>query len=117
MLLRDGILFFAMLTTLNALEIVLYLTAARDYINYFIAPISTVLVSRFILNLRECAAVTIVRLDSQEISEIMAAEEPASRTLTFAFSPITRTSLMITIQCPQLEPILTTSHRSGRSGM
>ncbi|KAH9911121.1 uncharacterized protein B0H18DRAFT_1064580 [Fomitopsis serialis] len=80
MLLRDG----PMLTTLNALEIVLYLT------------ISTVFVSRFILNLRECAAVSVVKLDSQESSESTARQE--SRTLTFAFSSITHLDAMASYQ-------------------
>ncbi|KZT70566.1 hypothetical protein DAEQUDRAFT_174026 [Daedalea quercina L-15889] len=54
-LLRNGILYFCVLAILNALEIILYLTSTTDYVNIFIAPTSTVVIARFLLNIREAA--------------------------------------------------------------
>ncbi|KAH9911119.1 uncharacterized protein B0H18DRAFT_1218497 [Fomitopsis serialis] len=98
-LLRDGCIYFVMLTTFNALEIILYLAAAKDYINTFIAPIAAVSVSRFILNLRTYAAAPSTSLDSQDDSEgTTTARESASQTLTFAFAAVTHLDTMVFVE-------------------
>ncbi|KAH9925792.1 uncharacterized protein B0H18DRAFT_1119288 [Fomitopsis serialis] len=45
----------SVLAFINALEIILYLTSTTDYVNLFIAPISTIVISRFLLDIREAA--------------------------------------------------------------
>ncbi|KAH9911118.1 uncharacterized protein B0H18DRAFT_1064545 [Fomitopsis serialis] len=107
-LLRDGILYFATLTTLNALEIALYLTATDDFINYFIAPVSTVFVSRFMLNLRACASTPVMVLDSQAHT-LSSTEHSTSQTLTLAFTPVASCACPGSRQPLGLEAILTTS--------
>jgi len=95
-LLRDGCLYFVMLTAFNALEIILYLTATNDYINIFIGPVTAVSVSRFILDLRAYAATPAASLDWQDSPVGTTAKESPSQTLlTFGFTPGTRTFLVI----------------------
>ncbi|TFY55758.1 hypothetical protein EVJ58_g8048 [Rhodofomes roseus] len=83
------------LTAITATEIGLYLAATDDFINFFIAPISTVFVSRFILNLRACAAEADMGIGSSESTTFNGS---TSRTLTFAFTQITHLDTMFPIE-------------------
>ncbi|KZT70563.1 hypothetical protein DAEQUDRAFT_173328 [Daedalea quercina L-15889] len=51
--LRDGALYFVILTTLNAIQFILYLHTPTGFIDSFIAPVILVFVPRFLLNLQE----------------------------------------------------------------
>jgi len=52
LLLRDGTIYFLFLLVLNVIAILLDTQTAYVYILYFTAPISSILISRFLLNLR-----------------------------------------------------------------
>ncbi|KAH9947315.1 hypothetical protein B0H21DRAFT_348005 [Amylocystis lapponica] len=53
LLLRDGTLYFLLLLLLNILHMALYLANIFVDMIYFIGPISSVIMSRFLLNLRQ----------------------------------------------------------------
>jgi len=53
LLLRDGTLYFVILLALNAMHMGFYLTNTFVDISWFIVPISSSLISRFLLNLRQ----------------------------------------------------------------
>ncbi|KAH9829880.1 uncharacterized protein C8Q71DRAFT_862975 [Rhodofomes roseus] len=51
-LLKNGISYFAVLGLINALEIILYLTTDENFVNVFLSPASTLVVARFLLEIR-----------------------------------------------------------------
>ncbi|KAH9948733.1 hypothetical protein B0H21DRAFT_820668 [Amylocystis lapponica] len=53
LLLRDGTLYFVLLLILNILHMTLYLTNVFFDMIYFVGPISSIIISRFLLNLRQ----------------------------------------------------------------
>ncbi|KAH9829856.1 uncharacterized protein C8Q71DRAFT_788777 [Rhodofomes roseus] len=88
-LLRDGLLYFATLTMLSVIEIFLgqFLVEWMNAVPPFISMISTIFVSRFILDLRVCAASPVVGLGS---TESLTLGDSISSSLVFAeFSHIT----------------------------
>ncbi|OCH88020.1 hypothetical protein OBBRIDRAFT_115613 [Obba rivulosa] len=52
-LLRDGTFYFIILLALNTMHMAFYLTNTFVNISWFIVPISSILISRFLLNLRQ----------------------------------------------------------------
>ncbi|KAI0696191.1 hypothetical protein BC835DRAFT_1414453 [Cytidiella melzeri] len=52
MLLRNGSIYFAVLLFLNSAEIVVFQLTRQDYVTEFIAVITSILMSRFMMNLR-----------------------------------------------------------------
>ncbi|KAI0940620.1 hypothetical protein AcW1_003768 [Taiwanofungus camphoratus] len=53
LLLRDGTIYFGVLFGLNVIQIILYTTDALAYSSLFITLITSILLSRFFLNLRQ----------------------------------------------------------------
>jgi len=57
--LRDGALYFVTMSLMNVLDLIVYFTAASDErlinMTVFLYPVSAILVSRFLLNVREAA--------------------------------------------------------------
>ncbi|EMD36546.1 hypothetical protein CERSUDRAFT_95835 [Gelatoporia subvermispora B] len=53
LLLRDGTVYFIILLALNAMHMASYLTNTFVNISWFLVPISSILISRFLLNLRQ----------------------------------------------------------------
>ncbi|EPT04764.1 hypothetical protein FOMPIDRAFT_1045454 [Fomitopsis schrenkii] len=54
-LLRNGTVYFCVLAIVNLLEIILYVTSTTNFVNLFVAPISTIVISRFLLDIRAAA--------------------------------------------------------------
>ncbi|OCH87019.1 hypothetical protein OBBRIDRAFT_837711 [Obba rivulosa] len=53
LLLRDGTIYFLIFLFLNVIQMILFLTGVFNYVTIFITPLSSILVSRFIMNLRQ----------------------------------------------------------------
>ncbi|KAI0646257.1 hypothetical protein C8Q79DRAFT_926268 [Trametes meyenii] len=53
LLLRDGTIYFIILLILNILHIIVRITAQANFITTFEEPLTSILISRFIMNLRE----------------------------------------------------------------
>ncbi|KAJ8487771.1 hypothetical protein ONZ51_g3950 [Trametes cubensis] len=53
LLLRDGTIYFVILLILNVLQIIVRITAQANFITTFEEPLTAILISRFLMNLRE----------------------------------------------------------------
>ncbi|KAL1941683.1 hypothetical protein VTO73DRAFT_7122 [Trametes versicolor] len=53
LLLRDGTIYFVILLILNILQIIVRITAQANFITTFEEPLTAILISRFLMNLRE----------------------------------------------------------------